>query len=367
MKTQESHSLFDPIAIGALRLPNRIIMAPLTRNRANPADDAPHALNATYYAQRATAGLIVSEASQVSLQGKGYAFTPGIYSDAQVAGWKLVTDAVHAAGGRIVLQLWHVGRISHPSLQPDGALPVAPSALPFVSQVFDGKAFVDCVVPRALEASELPAIVADFVRGAKNAMTAGFDGVEIHSANGYLLDQFLRDGANARTDSYGGSIANRVRFPLEVARAVAAEVGADRVGIRISPVTPFGDLADSTPHETFAHFVDELAKLRLAYLHVIEGSTGGDRAVPGVDYADLRARFSGAYIVNNGYDRTLAIDAVATGRVDAVAFGRPFIANPDLVERLRDDAELSAPDQATFYGGAEKGYTDYPTRATSAV
>lgn len=360
-------TLFDPITIGALELKNRIFMAPLTRNRANHADDAPHALNATYYAQRASAGLLIAEATQISPQGKGYAFTPGIYSDAQVAGWRLVTDAVHAKGGRIVLQLWHVGRISHPSLQPGGALPVAPSAIAFTSQVFDGTGFVDCVVPRALEASELPGIVADYVRAAKNAIAAGFDGVEVHSANGYLLDEFLRDGANKRTDEYGGSIANRARFPLEVVRAVADAIGKDRTGVRISPLTPFGDLADSTPNETFAHYVAELSTLGIAFLHVIEGSTGGDRTLPGVDYAALRASFSGAYIVNNGYDRALALEAVASGRVDAVAFGRTYLANPDLVERLRENAPLNEPDGSTFYGGAEKGYTDYPTLAETGA
>lgn len=360
-------SLFDPITVGAMRLPNRIFMAPLTRNRANHADDAPRPLNAEYYAQRASAGLLIAEATQITPQGKGYAFTPGIYSDAQIAGWKDVTNAVHAAGGHIVLQLWHVGRISHPSLQPGGALPVGPSAVAFTSQVFDGKGFVDCVMPRALEASELPGIVADYVRAANNAIAAGFDGVEIHSANGYLLDEFLRDGANQRTDEYGGSIENRVRFPLEVVRAVVDAIGKDRVGIRISPVTPFGDLRDSTPAQTFGHYVDELAKTGIAYLHVIEGSTGGARDLPGVDYADLRARFPGPYIANNGYDRALALDSVASGRVDAVAFGRLYIANPDLVERLRENAPLNEPDGTTFYGGDAKGYTDYPTLATSGA
>ena len=360
-------SLFDPITIGAMKLPNRIFMAPLTRNRANHADDAPRPINAEYYAQRAGAGLLISEATQITPQGKGYAFTPGIYSGAQIAGWKAVTDAVHAKGGHIVMQLWHVGRISHPRLQPGGALPVGPSAIAFKSQVFDGEGFVDCVTPRALDASELPGIVSDYVRAAQNAIAAGFDGVEIHSANGYLLDEFLRDGANQRTDAYGGSIENRVRFPLEVVRAVVDAVGRDRVGIRISPVTPFGDIGDSTPALTFGYYVDELAKTGIAFLHVIEGSTGGPRDVPGIDYADLRARFPGAYIGNNGYDRALALESVASGRVDAVAFGRLYIANPDHVERLRDDTQLTEPDGTTFYGGDEKGYTDYPTLETSGA
>ncbi|GAC1306900.1 MAG: alkene reductase [Vulcanimicrobiaceae bacterium] len=364
---KQSVSLFDPIRIGALDLPNRIFMAPLTRNRANHADDAPHALNATYYEQRASAGLIIAEATQITPQGKGYAFTPGIYSDAQIAGWKGVTDAVHAKGGHIVLQLWHVGRVSHPSLQPGGALPVAPSAVAFKSQVFDGRGFVDCVVPRALEASELPGIVADYVRAAKNAIAAGFDGVEVHAANGYLLDEFLRDGANKRTDEYGGSIENRVRFPLQVVRAVADAIGNDRTGVRISPLTPFGDLTDSTPNETFARFVAGLESLGIAFIHVIEGDTGNDRTIAGVDYDALRKSFSGAYIVNNGYDRALALESVASGRVDAVAFGRTYIANPDLVERLREDAPLNEADGSTFYGGTEKGYTDYPTLAASGA
>jgi len=360
-------TLFDPIAVGSLELPNRIFMAPLTRNRANHADDAPTASNVEYYRQRATSGRIIAEATQITPQGKGYAYTPGIYSAAQITGWKRVTDAVHAEGGHIVLQLWHVGRVSHPTLQPDGALPVAPSAVPFASKVYDGNGFVDCVTPRALEASELPGIVEDFVRGARSAIAAGFDGVEVHSANGYLLDEFLRDGANQRTDSYGGSVHNRVRFPIEVVRAVAAAIGADRVGVRISPLTPFGDLTDSTPQQTAAHYVDELAKTGIAYLHVIEGATGGDRRLPGVDYADLRRRFPGTYVVNNGYDRALALEAVASGRVDAVAFGRLFIANPDLVARFQDDVPLNTPDEATFYGGTDEGYTDYPALAASGA
>ena len=363
MTAQPSSSdlLFRPLRVGAIDAANRIFMAPLTRNRAAHDGDVPHELNARYYAQRASAGLIIAEATQISPQGKGYAFTPGIYSDAQIAGWKLVTDAVHAAGGKIVLQLWHVGRISHPSLQPGGALPVAPSAIAFASQVFDGEKFVDCVTPRALRADELPGIVDDYRRATRNALAAGFDGVEVHAANGYLLDQFLKDSANRRDDAYGGSIDNRLRFPLEVVRAVVEVAGADRVGIRIAPQTHFGDVEDSTPAETFGAFVDRLSELRLAYLHVIEGETGGSRDVPGVDYVALRKRFAGVYVANNGYDRALAIAALEAGRVDAVAFGVPFLANPDLVERFRRDAPLNTPDQATFYGGGEAGYTDYPT------
>jgi N-ethylmaleimide reductase len=366
-QTDEAGLLFEPLRFGAIEAPNRIFMAPLTRNRANHTGDVPTEMNARYYAQRASAGLLIAEATQISPQGKGYAFTPGIYSDAQVAGWKLVTGAVHEAGGRIVLQLWHVGRISHPSLQPGGALPVAPSAIAFKSQVFDGNGFVDCVTPRALEVSELPAIIDDYRRAARNAIAAGFDGVEIHSANGYLLDQFLKTKSNERTDEYGGSVENRARFPLAVVKAVCDEIGSDRVGIRIAPLTRFGDVDDEAPAETFGYYVDRLSEHKLAYLHVIEGQTGGSRDLPGVDYADLRRRFAGAYIGNNGYNRQLAIESLAAGRVDAVAFGVQFLANPDLVERLRLNAPLNKPDQATFYGGGEHGYVDYPFLDSAVV
>jgi N-ethylmaleimide reductase len=362
-----AHLLFEPLKLGAIEAPNRIFMAPLTRNRANHLGDVPTEMNALYYQQRATAGLLIAEATQISPQGKGYQDTPGIYSDAQVAGWKLVTDAVHKKGGRIVLQLWHVGRISHPTLQPGGALPVAPSAIAFESKIFNENTFMECVTPRALRADELPGILDDFRRAAKNAIAAGFDGVEIHSANGYLLDEFLKDKSNQRTDEYGGSVENRVRFPLEVVRAVCDAVGHDRVGIRIAPQTHFGDVDDSAPATTFGHYVDRLREFDLAYLHVIEGETGGSRTIPGVDYMDLRRRFGGPYIGNNGYTRELAIESIAAGRVDAVAFGVAYLANPDLVERLRLDAPLNAPDQATFYGGGEHGYVDYAFLDTAAA
>ncbi|GAC1552159.1 MAG: alkene reductase [Vulcanimicrobiaceae bacterium] len=360
-----SAKLFEPITIGRLALANRVFMAPLTRSRANATDDAPVAMNVEYYAQRASAGLIIAEATQISPQGKGYAFTPGIYSEAQVAGWKRVTDAVHAEGGKIVLQLWHVGRVSHPTLQPDGGLPVAPAALAFASKVYNNDGFVDCVTPRALEASELPGIVDDYKRAARHAIAAGFDGVEVHSANGYLLDEFLRDSSNKRTDEYGGSVENRTRFPLAVIAGVIAEIGADRVGVRISPVTPFGDVSDSAAADTFGTYVDSLNALGIAFLHVIEGATGGPRDFENFDYADLRRRFAGPYVANNGYDRALAIDAVASGRADAVAFGRLYIANPDLVERLRENAPLNAPIEDAFYGGDARGYIDYPVLAAA--
>jgi N-ethylmaleimide reductase len=367
-----SHSdvsvLYTPVRFGSIELRNRIVMAPLTRNRATHGTDVPHDLNATYYAQRADAGLIIAEATQISRQGKGYAFTPGIYSAEQVAGWKRVTDAVHARGGKIVLQLWHVGRISHPSLQPGGIAPVAPSAIAPVGQktFIENGEFADIGMPRALELAEIPGIVDDYRRAATNALEAGFDGVEVHAANGYLIDQFMRDGANARTDAYGGSIENRLRFAKEVVDAVVAIAGVNRTGIRISPVTPAGGLSDSNPAAVFSPLVDFLSEKKLAYVHVIEGATGGPRDVAPFDYAALRARFSGPWLVNNGYDRQMAIDAIASGYADAVAFGKLFIANPDLVERLKTDGPYNPLDQAHLYGGGAEGYTDYPVLAAAA-
>ena len=353
--------LFTPTKLGAIELANRLVMSPLTRDRARRPGDVPGEMNAEYYAQRATAGMIVTEGTQVSPQGKGYIDTPGIYDAEQVAGWKLVTSRVHAEGGKIVAQLWHVGRMSHPSLQPNGALPVAPSALAFKAQVFAETGMVDCVTPRALEANELPGIVEDFRRAAQNAVDAGFDGVEIHGANGYLIDQFLKSKSNVRTDEYGGSVENRLRFPLEIVDAVVDVLGSDRVGIRIAPQTRFGDVEDAEPMVTFGAFVDALGKRELAFLDCIEGQTGGKRSIPGVDYGELKRRFGGPYLANNGYSRDLAIEALASGRADAVVFGRAFLANPDLVERFRENAPLNEPDQSTFYGGDAHGYTDYPT------
>jgi N-ethylmaleimide reductase len=353
--------LFTPSRIGDLELPNRVVMAPLTRNRARPDGDVPQALNADYYAQRATGGLLISEGTQISPQGKGYAWTPGIHSPEQVAGWRLVTDAVHKAGGRIAAQLWHVGRISHAVLQPGRAAPVGPSAIAADSRVFDGEGFVLPSTPRALETAELPRIVGDYVQAARNAGEAGFDAVEIHAANGYLLHQFLADGTNKRTDAYGGPIANRARLLLEVAEAVAAVWTPGRVGVRLSPFSNFGDIADSDPMATFGHVIERLSDLGLGYLHLVEGQTGGTRELPpGADLQALRRLFKGSYIANNGYDRRLAIEAVESGRADLVAFGKLFIANPDLVERLRRDAPLNTADQTTFYGGDARGYTDYP-------
>ncbi|WP_315126212.1 alkene reductase [Comamonas antarctica] len=365
-------TLFDPVKAGKLQLPNRIAMAPLTRNRSPEA--IPTELTATYYAQRASAGLLISEATAISQQGQGYADVPGLYGSEQLEGWKRVTDAVHEAGGRIVTQLWHVGRISHESLQPDQQAPVAPSAITAKSKTYlidaeTGKGhFAPTSAPRALDATELPGIVHSFVVAARNAVqTAGFDGVEIHAANGYLLDQFLKTGANQRTDDYGGSIANRARLLLEVTRAVADAIGGERTGIRLSPVTPANDIVDDDPQPLFEHVVRELAKLDLAYVHIIEGATGGPRDLPErpFDYAALQSAYrsaggQGAWMVNNGYDREAAIDAVARGHADIVAFGKAFISNPDLVHRLHDDLPLAPWDQSTFYGGGAKGYTDYP-------
>jgi N-ethylmaleimide reductase len=359
-KMSKSSNLLEPFKLGPLTLPNRLVMAPLTRNRAVQGL-VPSPLAVEYYGQRASAGLLITEASQVSQQGQGYQDTPGIYSKEQVAGWRRITDRVHARGGRIFIQLWHVGRVSHTSLQPNGGKPVAPSAVRAKGKTFVGGAFTDISEPRALELSEIPGIIDDFRRAAANAVAAGFDGVELHGANGYLLDQFAKDGANKRTDAYGGSIENRARLMLEVAKAVAAEAGAERTGIRISPVTPANDISDSNPQPLFDHIVDQLNALKLVYIHVVEGATGGPRDVALFDYGSLRKRFSGAYIANNGYDFELANKVLSANQADLIAFGKLFIANPDLVERLKRSAPLNAPDKATFYGGGAKGYTDYPT------
>ncbi|MFL9610477.1 alkene reductase [Methylobacillus sp. Pita2] len=354
-----SADLFSPTKLGSIALTNRIVMAPLTRNRAGKGN-VPQPINAEYYAQRASAGLIITEATPISATGHGYPATPGIHDLEQVEGWKLVTQAVHAKGGKIVLQLWHVGRISHPSLQPGNALPVAPSAIKPAGQAFTYEGLQDFVTPRALAIEELPGIVADYARAARNALEAGFDGVEIHAANGYLLDQFLRDGTNHRTDEYGGSIENRTRLLLEVTKAVVEVAGADRVGVRISPLNPFNDISDSDPQALFNHVAESLSPFGLAYLHVVEGGMGGE-GVPPFDFSALRKHFKGGYIANLGYDKAKGDAAIASGHADAVAYGALYIANPDLVERFRQDAPLNTPDQATFYGGDAKGYTDYPT------
>jgi N-ethylmaleimide reductase len=361
--TFSSADLFQPYTLGTLHLANRIVMAPLTRCRAR-VGDVPGPLTVTYYTQRASAGLIISEASQISPQGKGYIQTPGIYSAEQIAGWQQVTDAVHAAGGRIFIQLWHVGRISHPALQEDNTLPVAPSAVTPKGQVFTGTAQEEMLAPRALELGELPGIVDDYRRAAENARAAGFDGVEIHAANGYLLDQFLRDKTNLRLDAYGGSIEHRARLLLEVTDAVLEVWEKDRVGVRLSPISTANDIDDSNPEPLFTYVVQELAKRDIGFLHLVEGMTGGART-PGrptdFDLGKLRRLFPNTYIANNGYTRDMAIDACAQRQADLIAFGKPFISNPDLVERLRRDAPLNALDSATLYGGNERGYTDYPS------
>lgn len=351
--------LFEPYKLGPITLSNRTVMAPLTRNRA-VAGLVPNPLAIDYYGQRASAGLLVTEASQVSQQGQGYQDTPGIYSKEQIAGWRQVTDRVHARGGHVFIQLWHVGRISHVTLQPNSGAPVAPSAIRANTKTFVGGKFAEVSEPRALEPGEIPGIIDSFKRAAANALEAGFDGVEIHGANGYLLDQFARDSVNKRTDSYGGSIENRARLMLEVSKAVAAEAGAARTGIRISPVTPANDVSDSQPQALFDHIVDGLNAEKLVYIHVIEGATGGPRDVAPFDYGSLRRRFHGTYIGNNGYDLALANKVLAANEADLIAFGKPFISNPDLVERLKSGAPLNQPDKATFYGGGSKGYTDYP-------
>lgn len=352
--------LFSPIKLGPYTLPNRIAMAPMTRNRA-AAGNVPQAINANYYEQRSSAGLIISEGSQVSPQGLGYPNTPGIYNAEQVAGWKAVTDAVHAKGGHIFLQLWHVGRISHPSLQPNGGLPLAPSAIRPAGQVYTFTGMQDYVTPHALSLPEISGVIEQFRSAAKNALAAGFDGVEIHGANGYLLDQFLRDGSNKRDDAYGGNVARRARFMLEVTEAVCAVWGSNRVGIRLSPLQPFNDVRDSNPEETFSYVVRELNRFNLAYLHITEmGADSPGAAGPAFDLQKLRKIWKGLYMTNSGYNLERANAAIAQGHADMVSFGVPFIANPDLPARLAQGASLNTADQATFYGGGEKGYTDYP-------
>lgn len=353
-----SQALFSPARLGAIEVKNRIAMAPLTRSRAGM-DGVQSPLAVEYYRQRASAGLLISEATNISRQGRGYAYTPGIYTDAQTAAWKKVTEAVHAAGGRIVMQLWHVGRMSHASLQEDGAAPVAPSALRAAGSVFTEQGFESPSMPRALETAEIAGIVEDYRQAAIRAQQAGFDGVEVHAANGYLLEQFLRDSTNQRTDQYGGSIENRARLTLEVVEAVAGVWGADRVGLRLSPLsTAIGDTPlDSTPVQTHAYLATRLGTMGLAYLHVVEGQMHGDTG--GFDHQALSAAFGGAYIANNGYDRQRALDVTAAGQADMVAFGRHFIGNPDLVERLQGNMPLFDAPAAAYFGGGAEGYTEF--------
>jgi len=348
--------LFDPIRVGDLELPNRVFMAPLTRSRAVGGGRVPNALMAQYYVQRASAGLILSEATAVTPQGVGYANTPGIWSDEQVAGWKMVTDAVHAAGGRIFLQLWHVGRISDPDFL-DGGLPVAPSAIPAAGHVSLLRPQRNYPTPRALEPEEIPGIVAAFRKGAENAKLAGFDGVEIHGANGYLLDQFLQDKTNKRTDAYGGSLESRARLMLEVTDACIAVWGASRVGMHLSPRGDAHDMGDSKPAETFGYVATELGKRGIAFICARE-ALGPNRLGP-----RLKKAFGGVYIANEKMTRESAEQVVASGEADAVAFGQLFIANPDLPKRLKLNAPLNAPQPATFYHPGAEGYVDYPALA----
>lgn len=351
-----SDPLFQPLQAGALHLPNRIVMAPLTRCRAS-VGRVPNAMMAEYYAQRASFGMILSEATSVSPMGVGYPDTPGIWSDEQVDGWKLVTSAVHAAGGQILLQLWHVGRVSDP-FYLHGELPIAPSAVRAAGHVSLIRPMKEFVTPRALETSEIPAIVEAYRIGAENAKLAGFDGVEIHGANGYLIDQFLQDSTNKRTDSYGGSIENRARFMMEVTDAVISVWGSDRVGMHIAPRGDAHDMGDSDPAALFTYVASELGKRKLAFLCARESH---DQPALG---PALKQAFGGVFIANEAFTAESAREAIAAGNADAVAFGKDAIANPDLVLRFRENAPLNPPDSNTFYGGDEKGYTDYPTLRT---
>ena len=366
MPSTDTSALLSAFELGPLTLRNRVVMAPLTRSRSST-EGVPPPYAADYYAQRATAGLIISEATNISPQARGYEYTPGVWNDPQVASWHTVTDAVHRAGGLIVLQLWHTGRLSHPDVQPGGGVPVSASAIKPDGQAFTAGGMKDYLTPRALGAAEIPDIVEDYRRATLNARAAGFDGVEIHSANNYLLEQFIRDSTNRRTDEYGGSIGNRLRFPLAVAEAVVGAWEPKRVGVRLSPVTeqPGGSALDSTTMTTYGSYLAALDKLGLAYLHMIEGTTRGSRDYPGhIDLKTLRKRFRGAYIANNGYSPEQAAEAVRSGHADLVSFGRPFLANPDFVERIRRGGPfaMEAPKEA-WYGGVREGYADYPPLA----
>ena len=353
--------LFSQARLGDLELPHRIVMAPLTRSRSLQPGDIPQDINVEYYRQRSSAALIISEATQISPQGKGYAFTPGIHSQEQIRGWRKVTDAVHSEGSYMFLQLWHVGRISHSKLQPGGLLPVAPSAIAAAGQAFTEQGRLDFETPRALETREIPSIIEQYRQAAINAREAGFDGVEIHAANGYLLDQFLKDGTNLREDNYGGSVENRVRLTLEVVSAVCAIWSGGSVGIRISPTGTFNSMSESNPAVLYDYLVENLNPFNLAYLHVIENFAGSVDG--GVDFASLRRKFNGAYMANGGYSGETAEKSLENSQTDFIAFGSDFIANPDLPQRIRQGAALSPADLNTFYGGDAKGYTDYPALA----
>lgn len=352
--------LFSPIKIGSTELKNRIVMAPMTRNRAGEGN-VPTPLAVTYYEQRAEAGLIITEATQISPQGVGYPKTPGIHTSDQIHAWRRVTEAVHAKQGKIFLQLWHVGRISHPLLQPDGALPVAPSAIKPAGMAITPQGPKPFETPRELSADEITGIINDYAQGAKNAIAAGFDGVEIHGANGYLIDQFLRDGSNKRQDEWGGSVENRAKFLLEVVSAVCQAVGAAKTAVRLSPYGTFNDMSDSDLRATFGHAVREMSRFKLAYLHLIEAMSDQDRAnIPKAPLDFFRGIYTGKLMTNGGYNLQSANSVIASGNADMVSFGKPFISNPDLVSRMKNNIPLAASDQRTFYGGDAKGYTDYP-------
>jgi N-ethylmaleimide reductase len=367
-----AEKLFQPIRLGHYELRHRIVMAPLTRSRAGQPGNVPTPLMAAYYAQRASAALIISEATQVSMQGQGYAWTPGIHSREQVDGWRLVTAAVHAAGGLIFLQLWHVGRISHPALQPDNMLPVAPSeikpnAMAFIENEQGQGENVPCVTPRALHSEEMPYLVRQYERGARNAIKAGFDGVEVHGANGYLIDQFIETRSNRRKDNYGGPVENRARLLMEVVEVVGGIFGPERVGVRLSPLGTFNDIGDDQPELTFGHIAEKLNDYKLAYLHVINPAAAAvekklqppPEAMRMVDL--IRNKYRGLLMLAGGFDHDTAEEWLERGKADLIAFGRKFLANPDLPERFRQRAELNPDDPSTYYGGGAKGYTDYPT------
>ena len=371
---QSTERLFEPVTLGRYNLPHRMVMAPLTRSRARQPGNVPAPLNASYYVQRASAALIITEATQVSQQAQGYAWTPGVHSHEQIEGWRLVADAVHSARGLIFMQLWHVGRISHPSLQPDGMLPVAPSAIKPAGQAFienekgEGE-LVPFGMPRALQTEEMPYMVQQFARAARNALAAGMDGIEIHAANGYLIDQFINSSTNRRTDQYGGSVENRARFLMEIVEAVSEVCGADRLGVRISPLGTFNDMGDDDPESTFGYIAERLSGYGLAYLHVVNPAVaalekGDEPDAEARRILDLvRVKYRGTLIVAGGFDQDTAETWLAQGKADLIAFGRKSLANPDLPERFRSRAPLNADDHATYYGGGAKGYTDYPTLA----